>query len=48
MPKYKKSEKTERSGLENFLKATYQFRQLKKFDDPRGDIAHISGVCACM
>jgi len=48
MPKYKKSEKTERSGLENFLKAAYQFRQLIKFDGPRRDIAQISCVCACV
>lgn len=48
MPKYKKSEETEDSGLENFLKAAYQFCQLIKFDDPWGDIAQISGVCACV
>lgn len=34
MPKYKKSEETKHSGLENFLKAAYQFCQLIKFDDP--------------
>lgn len=48
MPRYKKSTKTERSGLENFLKAAYQFRQLIKFDDPQRDIAQISCVSACV